>query len=251
MDDRKITYDIIVIGTGGTGSFFSKELSRFLYNNHHKVRELILVDGDTIEEKNMSRQAFMEEDIGQKKSVVLAEAYNTAFGLNWKAVGNYLTTQKSLKALMNSHGSMTEHRKTIIVGCVDNHACRLLVEKVFLKHNKDVFYLDSANEFSSGEVVFARKERGKVVSPVRSQIFPDVLRGDLRKVTELSCEELNNASPQHIAVNMLAGNILLSEVCNIMEGRPHDGFVVFDAMNFSVEHFPMVTDADKQLGEAS
>ena len=245
--EKKELYDIIVIGAGGTGSFFSKELSRYLYKNDHKLCNLILVDGDTIEKKNMSRQAFMEEDVGQKKSVVLAEAYNAAFDLNWQAVGEYLTTQKSLKELISQQHYY--NHKTIIVGCVDNHACRLLCEKVFLSERKDIFYLDSANEFSSGEVVFARKEDNKVLSPVRSQIFPDVLKGDLRNVTELSCEELNNASPQHIAVNMLAGNILLSEVCNILEGDPHDGFVVFDAKTFSVEYFPMA--ASDTIGVAA
>lgn len=229
-------YDIIVIGAGGTGSFFAKELSRYLFQNDRLVRNLYLVDGDTVEEKNMRRQAFMSDDIGLKKSVVLAEAFNEAFDLNWTAVGQYLTTQKALEELIGVNG------KAILVGCVDNHACRILCEKVF-KKQKNIIYLDSANEFSSGEVVFARKENGKVLSPVRSTLFPDILKGDLRDVTKLSCEELNNASPQHIAVNMLAGNILLSEVCSILEGKPHDGFVMFDAHNFSVEHYPAASYA--------
>lgn len=222
-------YDIIVLGTGGTGTFFMKELSRFLYENTGSIGSMYCIDGDRVEHKNIERQSFQEEDIGLSKAAVMASVLNETFNLRWKAIDAYITKAEEIEKLFN--------RTPIIVGCVDNHAARLVLEKVF-RNRKDIYYLDSANEFSSGEVVFSVMKNGRCLSPVRSHYFKDILKGDLRNVTEMSCEELNNASPQHIATNMLAGNILLSEVCNILNDTPHYGFVTFDAENFSSEFYP-------------
>lgn len=49
--------DIIVVGCGGTGSHYIKELGRLLYGMKAGDRvRLILVDGDSVEEKNLVRQ---------------------------------------------------------------------------------------------------------------------------------------------------------------------------------------------------
>ena len=224
-------FDVIVVGAGGTGTFFLKEFSRFLYGNSAPVRNLFIIDGDRVEASNIARQAFEEEDIGRAKSAVMAEALNDAFNLKWRAIDTYVLEKEQVERLLRTTAT------PLIVGCVDNHACRLVLEEAFLGAT-DMIYLDSANEFSSGEVVFGLKETGCTTGPCRSFYFPDVLRGDLRNVTEVSCEELNDALPQHIATNMMAGNILLSAVCRILEGERLSGFVSFDAESFSSEFYP-------------
>lgn len=224
-------YDLFVVGTGGTGTFFIKEFSRFLYGNRTPVRRLFLIDGDRVEAKNLERQAFEEEDIGRPKAQVLSEVLEGAFGLRWHALDLYLTREEEIRSLFQ------ENTIPLVVGCVDNHACRLLLEKVFRKE-KNIIYLDSANEFTAGEVVIAGKEKGRVKGACRSFYFPDILKGDRRDVTEMSCEELNHASPQHISVNMMAGNVLLSAVCRILDGTEPYGFISFDAEGFSMEFYP-------------
>ena len=67
-------YQIIVVGCGGIGGNYVKELGRFLYkNNHIKRCKIIIVDGDLVEESNISRQPFLPEDIGHNKAEVMAE----------------------------------------------------------------------------------------------------------------------------------------------------------------------------------
>ena len=229
--EENMKYDVIVVGTGGTGTFFINAFSRVLAQKRGYCYNLYLVDGDTVEKKNLSRQTFQEEDVGRSKSIVMAEALNEVFGLNWKAVDQYVLNADQIHDLANSGYT------PLVVGCVDNHACRLVLEEVFSKR-KDMIYLDSANEYSSGEVVFAAKEGGKVLGPPRSHYFADILEGDKRAVTEMSCEELNNAEPQHIATNMLAANILLTEACRVLEGEKRYGFVSFDTDSFSSEFYP-------------
>ncbi len=228
--ERAKKIKLIVIGSGGTGTYFLKEFSRFIYGGNGKLSKMYIIDGDTVEEKNLMRQAFAEEDVGLNKAAVMADVLNNAFDLSWISVGEYLTSMEQLEHIA---GKATDE-PVLLVGCVDNHACRLLLEEYFDTHD-NVIYYDSANEFTSGEVVFAYKADGKVISPCRSYYFPDIKEGEHKKVTEMSCEELNSVSPQHIATNMMAGNILLREMCSFLGGDGNPGYVYFDTQTYDSE----------------
>ena len=225
-------YNMVVVGSGGTGTYFLKEFSRFIQGGHRSINKMTIVDGDTVEEKNMERQAFSQEDVGFNKATVMADVLSSAFELKWGAFSKYLTTLDELKDVLGSSTSTP-----LIIGCVDNHACRMLLEK-FFEESRDCIYLDSANEFSTGEVIFAYKKGGKVISPCRSYYYPEVASNSNKKVTEMSCEELNNVAPQHIATNMTAGNILLKEVCSLLSGNEHPGMVTFDLDMYYQEFWP-------------
>ena len=237
-------YQFFVIGSGGTGTYFLKEFSRYLSSGVHcgEVSDLFIFDGDIVEDKNLTRQAFAEEDIGANKAVVMAEVLNASFGTSWRSMGEYLTDKEQLKSLIKGSYSDKTYMP-VIIGCVDNHGCRLLLEELFSELD-NVAYLDSANEFYAGESVFAYRAAGRLVSPCRSHYFPEILRADKRNRTEISCEELNNVAPQHIITNMLAGQVLFSEVCALLDKKPHPGLVTFDAGEFLMEHVPYKADAE-------
>lgn len=236
-------FKICVIGAGGTGSYFLKEFSRYLYENkkaQQQIRRMVIVDGDRVEEKNLVRQSFMKEDVAAPKSAVMASALNDAFALDWKGYARYLLREEELE--QDFIGAIDGSEIPLIIGCVDNHACRLVCEEFFEKSSTCI-YFDAANEFTSGEVVFALKRKGELISPLRSMLFPDVLKGDLRNVEEMSCAELSEAAPQHIAVNMNAGMILLSAVTSLLEdGVCITGITVFDARYMTSMHFPSNED---------
>ena len=63
-------YNIIIVGCGGTGGNFIKELGRFLYRASIKNScSILLIDGDLVEEHNVSRQPFLPEDVGRKRAL--------------------------------------------------------------------------------------------------------------------------------------------------------------------------------------
>ena len=233
-------FHVIVVGSGGTGTYFLKEFCRFIAGGHQLVSKLTIIDGDVVEAKNMERQAFAEEDIGLNKAVVMADVLSSSFDLvKVESYSEYLTKLSDLENIAGY--SSYSHTIPMIIGCVDNHACRLLLEEYF-NNSDNCIYLDSANEFSTGEVIFAYKKDGKVISPCRSHYYPEITKST-KKVTEMSCEELNNVSPQHIATNMAAGNILLKEVCSILSGTSHPGMVVFDLDMYYQEFYPYKDNA--------
>ena len=90
----KFSFDLIVIGSGGTGTYFLKEISRFISSDKETkslIKSMTIIDGDIIEEKNLSRQCFCLQDIGQHKASIMAEVLNAAFSLSWKAYVEYIT----------------------------------------------------------------------------------------------------------------------------------------------------------------
>ena len=203
---------------------------------------LSVADGDVVEKKNLARQAFSREDIGQKKAAVMASLLNDCFDLSWRAYGKYLLKTEQIDCVLQTapgvHGMncFCKDIVPVIIGCVDNHACRLLCEDYFCSKNNCI-YFDSANEFSSGEIVYASRIKGRTISPIRSQIFPEIKKGDLRNVEEMSCAELNAVAPQHIVVNMHAGLCLLSAVARLLEEDALiSGVTFFDAKNMDSRH---------------
>ena len=230
-------YCLIVVGAGGTGTYFLKEFSRFIHGTDalKKFKSMVIFDGDTVEDKNLARQCFQEDDIGMNKAAVMAEVLNEAFDLKWESFATYLTEKKQLESIV---GSSTP----ILISCVDNHACRLLLED-FFESNKTCIYFDSANEFETGECVYSYKKDGVVEGPVRSHYFPDIKQRQHKKVTELSCEELNNVEPQHIFTNMFAGNLLCSGMTKLLERKHTPGVAYFNAMEPECTFIPYKSES--------
>lgn len=224
-------YELFVIGTGGTGTYFIKEIARFLASKRRtSVTKIHLFDGDIVERKNLSRQCFCEEDIGRNKAVVMQEVLSATYPeLKIYAHPEYVLDIAQI---------LTVAKNTpLIISCVDNHACRLLLEQIF-EELDTCFLFDSGNEFITGEAVFAYKVNGETIGPVRSHYFPEIKEGDLRSVDEFSCEELNNAAPQHIFTNMVAGWHLCSAVANLLEDKYTPGMTIFNSLAYSSQFIP-------------
>ena len=234
MED-KLAFKIVCVGAGGTGGYFLKEFSRYLNGYMGNIKKLVLVDGDTVEEHNLTRQCFQKEDIGLSKAATLADALHEAFGTVWDCYPVYLERYTQLEDWL----LLEENEIPIILGCVDNHGARMVMEEYF-RMSENCIYFDSANEIQSGEVVLSYKIRGKQLSKLRSEIFPDVLKSDLRNVTEMSCEELNVVVPQHITVNMMAGLTLLTSVIGLIESNQvRPGMVCFNSFTMESEYIPL------------
>lgn len=245
-------YTILVIGSGGTGTYFLKEFSRYIATAgreiQNKIIRMVMADGDRVEAKNLSRQCFSMDDIGRNKAATYAEALNDMMedisggecSLSWESYSSYITELEQLDSLLcyKEKWNPWSHIP-IIIGAVDNDACRMLCEQWFTLH-ENCYYFDSGNDFSSGECIYSYKKEGKVLSPLKSHYFPVMKEHENIPVTELSCEELNNAAPQHILTNMLAAIQLLGGIMILLDPEKketenkrlgHSFFDAFDCIN--------------------
>lgn len=228
-------YQVIVLGAGGTGTYFLKEFTRYLAHSkrgYSIIEHLLIIDGDLVEAKNLSRQSYILDDVGENKAIIMADVLNSSFleehSLKWLAYDKYITSTTQLLNLI-SKGNIP-----ILISCVDNHACRLLCEDIYNVLSSCI-YFDAANEFSSGEVVFSYKLDDVVYSPCRSFFFPDIL-DSTKSVVEMSCTELNNVEPQHIVTNMFAGVLLFSGMKEIIENNNYlKGYTTFSTVTLSSE----------------
>lgn len=229
----KSDYVFIIVGAGGTGTYFLKEFSRFIAGTEFKkqIAAMYILDGDTVEKKNLTRQCFCEEDIGRNKAAVMAEILNEEFKLSFRSRNHYLLKKESITEMVRESSEYGKNNIPVVISCVDNHACRLLLEEYF-QEVSNCIYFDSANEYETGEVVYSYKFDGKVIGPVRSVYFPGIKQGDTRSREKMSCEELNQVSPQHIFTNMKAANLLLSGVANLFAGVVTPGFSFFNTFKY-------------------
>lgn len=83
VDARAISF-ILINGCGGTGGWFIPKLGKILKDAAQKNMladkvTLLFCDGDTVANKNIIRQNFIERDIGQNKAKVFATRYSILF----------------------------------------------------------------------------------------------------------------------------------------------------------------------------
>lgn len=227
--------DIVIVGCGGTGSHYIKELGRYLYGNGCLVDEdvrIVLVDGDLVEEKNLVRQAFLPQDIGLNKAQVMAEMLFQAYHLTIDYYDNFIDCAKDIEKLVRDDALV------FLVGCVDNHQCRQSMHDFYV-NRENCIYMDSANEYQSGEIVIGSRIGGMDMYPDRTDYFPEVLREGAVKRSEESCEVLNQVEPQHLVTNQFAALILLINTIKFLSKDWPGGIVFFDAFKcYSMDRTP-------------
>jgi molybdopterin/thiamine biosynthesis adenylyltransferase len=121
-----------IIGCGGVGSWLAPSLTLLL-----DPSQVSLIDGDTLEEKNLNRQLFSSEDIGHNKAQALAKRYNCGFRSDWYLFG------------------LIEHtERDWLFVCVDNNPARVAALQACDQYGCQAII--AANETTSSEAYFYR-----------------------------------------------------------------------------------------------
>lgn len=217
-------FKIIIVGAGGTGGNFIKEFGRYLYSaNIRQHVEIIIIDGDQVEKRNLVRQPFLEQDIGKNKAEVMAEILSEVYGITCSYDPNYI---EHLSQIVQYE---EQDKVLMIVSAVDNHHCRKLLHQYFMTA-ESCFLFDSANEYSCGEVVVGARLMNQTLHPDRMHYFPEIMQEETISKGEESCLEKNISSPQHLVTNLWACNILLKAVIEVLEQKSWSGGIYyFDA----------------------
>jgi PRTRC genetic system ThiF family protein len=212
---------IIMLGAGGTGGHAAPHMYRLLHTLGRPV-QIIIADGDIVEEKNLVRQNFISVDLGRNKAQVLAERYARAFGMEAQYIPEFIECEARLAELIkpdtyqpSPYSYQRLEGLTILIGAVDNNRSRQLCHKVFHKAGS-LIYLDSGNGEFSGQVVCGIRRNGKTYYKPIGEVYPDILDDTDKFPTELSCAEAAVSAPQSIAANIMAATALVSYLYNIL-----------------------------------
>lgn len=125
MEQRRIS----VIGCGGIGSYFCKEVDNL--NKHNQFGDydlnITLFDNDTVDTKNLPYQNFDEIDVGDPKSEVLGDLYDF----------NYEVKKVEKEETLND--------SDVVIAAVDNKPFRELLFK-WANKNPDKYWIDLRSE---------------------------------------------------------------------------------------------------------
>lgn len=228
--DRPV--QIVIIGAGGTGGYVIPHLYRIAYASTHPCR-IILADGDVVEDKNLIRQSFSPLDVGENKAAVMAERYADVFGIETEYVPDFIEDVDQLLSLLEFPEPPTYSSSprpiSILIGAVDNNRSRIMCNTAF-ELMDDIIYIDSGNEVSGGQVVCGMKTNGKVVSKPVASVYPDILQGDGKFPSELSCAERSVSAPQSIAANLFASTAVATMLYYLLiEGQLKTSRIAFSS----------------------
>lgn len=246
-------FRLLVVGTGGTGGYVVQYLCRLLYGLQRPVSNLpitlTLMDGDTVEDGNLLRQHFLPQDVGRSKALVLAERFGTVYQFPVMAVPQYLTTPDGLDDLIASPraGVSAYHSRPwdVVVGCVDNHATRQLLDQIFQRF-ADLIYIDAGNDAVAisddpdttqasgygGHVVIGVKQGNTVRLPPVGTVYPDILTDTQSALPGHACGQQAVAQPQRMLTNVWAAMTVMSAINTLLTEQT----VLWHVANFNARY---------------
>lgn len=176
---------IYIIGCGGVGSWLSPALALLT-----SPKQLVLMDADTLEEKNLDRQLFSGKDLGRSKSEALAERYHCDYRSEWF-----------------SEGVMELRENDWLMVCVDNHSARRSALAECDRWGCQAIF--AANETHSAEAYYYHRQwRDSALDP--RKYFPDILtdRSNDPRRRAIGCTgEAQKENPQLVTSNSLAASL--------------------------------------------
>lgn len=216
---------IFMLGAGGTGGYVAPHVYRLAYLSQRPIRFLIC-DGDTVEEKNLIRQNFVDADVGQNKAAVLARRYAAAFGLEADYIPQFIETDQQLQMLLASDAA---RQLTILLGCVDNNKTRLLCHHAFAG-SRNLVYIDAGNGETTGQVVCGVRRYGCTKWRPVASVYKEILTPQDKLPSELSCAEQAMSELQSIAANLMAATSIVSLLYSLLTtGKLYTRHITFSS----------------------
>jgi molybdopterin/thiamine biosynthesis adenylyltransferase len=239
--------NIVVVGCGGTGGRLVPTLTQHIANHNKEIaREtratnkaylthpfnLMLIDMDIVESKNLKRQNFYSFDIGKNKAQCLAERYSALSGISI----SYFS-QKFSEVADNIRAD-----NLIIFDCTDNLEARRSIENVGGRS----IIISCGNEDTFGQVVVSTTSNNPItclkenifnlinrVIDVKDQgrtNFGSLKMKDLPTLLTMypsfadtetaSCTEIQLVNEQSMPINSLVAQLAYNAFYDIISGTP-------------------------------
>lgn len=234
---------LTLVGCGGTGSHIASGLVAIAQAlDERGVRvDMMFIDPDRVEPKNVGRQLFSSGDVGQPKAAILAGRLNAAFGLGIGAAVRKIDERDTFR-------SSEPNTLSIVVGAVDNRTARALIARAvnppprYPFSEGDLWWLDTGNSEHAGQVSLGNtlsldNMRGAVGLgmtsrlPAPSLINPDLVLAPEPKTLkptnghtkngakDPSCAELAAEGAQGLMVNRMAAAWALALLHDFLLGE--------------------------------
>lgn len=207
-------YSIVIVGCGATGSNIATFVSQ-LAVSEDKIKEIVLIDGDIVEEKNFRNQKFTKKDVGKYKSQVLGTRFSK-LEIEVTYIDKFIKSENDLINLFKKLKGMI-----ILVGAVDNNLARTYMDLAFHSNKvPDLIYIDTGNgdKDRCGQTVVGAKKDNNIIAPPVSAYFDLVIEEDKPDKDKYKCSQIEK-HPQNLATNILSATTTFMMISNIVSGR--------------------------------
>lgn len=203
-------FAVTIVGCGGTGGFAAEGICRLLPEQAH----LLLVDHDRVEERNLTRQCFVNEDLGEFKSEALARKLSRNFN---RAVA-YSTLPVSMLDLAVPG---------LVIGCVDNGLARGDIAQKAHKamhpyYGFNSWWVDAGNGDDYGQILIGNTDTLSACLPegdvYRGLPLPTLQRPDLLNQVPRGRDCAAIAEEQGPTINFAMAALLVVVVHRIIDG---------------------------------
>lgn len=228
FDPNHYLKSITIVGLGGTGSQVARIVGRIVYDMHRNRRhapDILLIDPDKVEEKNVGRQLFAPCDVGQYKAEVVGKRLNYALGLATR----WIPDSVDAKRHFDRYGS------NIVISCVDNHLARREIHKI------EGIHISSGNHKDAGQVVLSNSDDPDLIRryldeekvrylPKEGLLFPALLEPEPQPELQpenLSCAELVAIGEQDLLINDWMATVVGQYLYKLLYRQPIYSFLSY------------------------
>jgi molybdopterin/thiamine biosynthesis adenylyltransferase len=181
-----------------------------------------LVDGDSYEPKNESRQEFV--GYGNKARLKCVELQQRFKNLNFQDYPFFLDEAVAPEIIKE---------RSIVFVAVDNHKTRKLISDYAKKLN-DILIISGGNELTDGNVQIYFRKEGNDITPSLTDYHPEIDNPEDKSPDEMSCEELSKSQPQLFFTNLMVAGHMCSAFYNLIERNdPKISEVYFDLITMN------------------
>ena len=232
FDPNLYIKSITIVGIGGTGAQVARIVGRIVYDMQRSRKhtpQIVLIDPDTVEEKNVGRQLFSPSMLGKNKAESVGKMLNLALGLDVRWIPDFVDPVRHFER----YGS------NLVVSCVDNHKARKAI------HQVNGVILGGGNHENSGQICIGNCDDLEQIQrnldgrdgkyaylPKEGLLFPELLQPEPASerptaMTNASCAELVMEGSQHLLINDWMASVMGSYIYKLLHRQPITSFLTF------------------------
>jgi len=232
FDPNTYIKTVTIVGVGGTGAQAARIVGRIAYDMQRSRRhapQIVLIDPDPIEEKNIGRQLFSPSLLGKNKAEYVGRMLNLALGLEVRWIPEPVDPLRHF----DPSGS------NLVISCVDNHEARKAI------HQVSGCGIYAGNHADAGQVCIGNcddpdlmrryldgKDGKYPYLPKEGLLFPELLEPEPKverstPAPDASCAEQVMTGEQSLLVNDFMAAIVGQYVYGLLYRQPIRSFLSY------------------------
>lgn len=254
IEDIRAVY---FIGAGGTGGYIIRDVIRLLAQESMFEGEIVICDPDIVEMKNINRQNFTYEDIGQNKARVLANRYGALYNVTINCFEEFIDSENLYNIIKIKHierKNTSGPSKIIIIDSVDTKKARLSIYQAIKNLNRwhiETHWISAGNEKRDGQVIYSYHcsdiNTATIVDMFGHEFTKKALQAEQYELDRISCAQNNIEDPQSIAANLSSAHNAILMFYNLLYDNITYNYVDFNIYNSSKANYVKVSAFRKDL----